>query len=257
MLAELFDLIPPWALLTAGLVAFVAGIVKGAIGFALPLIIMSGLSLFLEPLIAVAGVILPALVSNLLQVSRHPIAEARATIWDFRRYVLLVCIMILIVAQFVKLVPEQVFYLVLGVPVLALSIIQLSGVRLVIPPQRRRMAEWLVGGLAGTMGGFTGTWGPPTVLYLMALDTPKSRQMLIQGVIYSLGSVSLLVGHITSGVFTWATATFSAVLLVPTFLGMRVGFWVGDRLDAELFRKATLIVLIVAGANLVRRGLFG
>jgi hypothetical protein len=31
----------------------------------------------------------------------------------------------------------------------------------------------------------------------------------------------------------------------------------GDRLNPDLFRKITLIVLVIAGANLVRRGLFG
>jgi uncharacterized membrane protein YfcA len=50
---------------------------------------------------------------------------------------------------------------------------------------------------------------------------------------------------------------FSAALLIPAFLGMQVGFRMSDRLNPELFRKATLIVLIVAGANLVRRGIMG
>jgi uncharacterized membrane protein YfcA len=205
----------------------------------------------------VAGVILPALFSNVLQVTRH----SRTDIWDavqeHRRYILIVCVMILIVAQFVTRVPEKAFYLILGLPVVALSLIQLLGVRFRISPDRRRVAEWSVGGLAGTMGGFTGTWGPPTVLYLIALETPKARQMLVQGVVYSLGSVSLLAGHIQSGVFTTSTAPFSALLLIPAFVGMRIGFWLGDRLDAALFRKITLIVLVIAGANLVRRGLLG
>jgi uncharacterized membrane protein YfcA len=38
---------------------------------------------------------------------------------------------------------------------------------------------------------------------------------------------------------------------------MQVGFWMSDRLNPEMFRKLTLIVLVVAGANLVRRGLMG
>jgi hypothetical protein len=32
---------------------------------------------------------------------------------------------------------------------------------------------------------------------------------------------------------------------------------VQDRIDQATFRKVTLIVLVVAGLNLVRRGLFG
>ncbi len=257
MFAEMLSLFTPWTFVAAFAVALVAGTVKGAIGFAMPLILVSGLSLFLDPFVAIAGVILPALFSNILQVMRHSRADMLDALREHWRYVLIVCVMILIVAQFVTRVPEQAFFLILGVPVVVLSLIQLLGVRFHIPPSRRRVAEWSIGGFAGALGGFTGTWGPPTVLYLIALETPKQRQMLVQGVVYSLGSVSLLAGHIQSGVLTSVTAPFSAALLVPAFIGMRLGFWLGDWLDAELFRKATLIVLVVAGANLVRRGILG
>jgi uncharacterized membrane protein YfcA len=50
---------------------------------------------------------------------------------------------------------------------------------------------------------------------------------------------------------------FSAVLLIPAFFGLQLGFRMSDRMNPEVFRKATLIVLIIAGANLVRRGIFG
>jgi hypothetical protein len=49
----------------------------------------------------------------------------------------------------------------------------------------------VVGLIAGALGGLTGTWGPPTVLYLIALETPKAKQLLVQGVVYGLGSISL------------------------------------------------------------------
>ncbi|MBL4626950.1 MAG: sulfite exporter TauE/SafE family protein [Roseicyclus sp.] len=257
MVANLLELMPLWALIAAFAVTLSAGVVKGAIGFALPLIIISGLSLFLDPLVAVAGVILPALFSNIQQVGRYSRAEILDALKEHWRYILIVCVMILFVAQLITLVPERVFYLILGIPVVALSMIQLLGVRFHIPPARRRVAEWSIGAFAGGLGGFTGTWGPPTVLYLIALETPKARQLLVQGVVYSLGAAALVLGHLQSGVLNVSTAPFSALLLIPSFLGMRIGFLLGDRLDADLFRKITLIVLVVAGANLVRRGLFG
>ncbi|MGP1356198.1 sulfite exporter TauE/SafE family protein [Roseicyclus sp.] len=257
MLQDTFDLMPLWAFAAAFGITLVAGFVKGAIGFAMPLIMISGLSLFLDPLVAVAGIILPIVMSNILQTMRFGPSEVGAAIREYWRYILIVCVTIVIVAQFVTLVTPQTFYLILGVPVVILSVIQLLGVRFHIPPHRRTLSEWLVGFVSGAIGGMTGTWGPPTVLYLIALETPKAKQLLVQGVVYGLGSVSLLLGHLQSGVLNLTTAPFSAALLLPAWLGMLVGFRLSDRLNPEVFRKVTLAVLVVAGANLVRRGVFG
>ncbi len=254
---NILALMPLWAWVAAASVTFAAGFVKGAVGFAMPLVMISGLGLFLDPRLAIAGIILPIVVSNFMQVARFGLTEAKMAIVEYRRYILIVCVMILFVAQLVTHIPTQTMYLVLGIPVVVLSMVQLSGIRFHIPPNHRRLAEWSVGALAGGLGGLTGTWGPPTVLYLIALDTPKVRQMLVQGVVYGLGSVSLLVGHLHSGVLNGKTAPFSAVLLIPAYLGMQAGFRLSDRLHPDVFRKATLVVLMLAGASLVRRGITG
>ena len=192
-----------------------------------------------------------------MQVARHPRAEVWDAVQEYKRYIAVVCVLILVVTQFVVRVPERAFYLILGVPVVVLSVMQLAGIRFTVPDARRRVAEWGIGGLTGILGGFTGSWGPLTVLYLIALDTPKMRQLLVQGVVYSLGAACLLVGHLQSGVLNATTIPFSALLLVPIYLGMQIGFRAGAKLDADLFRKLTLMLLVIAGANLVRRGLFG
>jgi len=257
MLQQTFDLMPLWAFALACGVTLLGGFVKGAIGFAMPLVMISGLSLFLEPLVALAGVILPIVLSNLLQVMRFSWAQAREALLGFWRYILMVCVMVVVSAQFVTAIPASTFFLVLGVPTVVLSMIQLVGVKFQIAPAWRHPSEWGVGFVSGAIGGLTGTWGPPTVLYLIALNTPKAKQMLVQGVVYGLGSISLLAGHLQSGVLNMVTAPWSAALLIPAFLGMQLGFWMSDRLNPDTFRRTTLIVLVIAGANLVRRGLMG
>ena len=66
-----------------------------------------------------------------------------------------------------------------------------------------------------------------------------------------------LIGEITAPCFVRYLDVFSIALLIPAFLGMQLGFKLSDRLDPEKFRKITLIVLLIAGANLVRRGIIG
>jgi uncharacterized membrane protein YfcA len=234
-----------------------AGFVKGAIGFAMPLIMVSGLSSIMEPQLALATLLLPIVFSNVLQTFRTglgPAIEAVRSVW---RYVLTVCIAIAVFAQFVPHIDAEVFYLILGVPVVAISVVQLLGVRLVIPPRHRGWAEWVAGLVSGMLGGLVGSWGPTTVLYLLAIDLPKVRQIVVQGVIYGTGSVVLLTAHLASGILNSATAPLSAAMLIPATLGMWVGFKLQDRLDQALFRKAVLAVLIVSGLNLVRKGLTG
>lgn len=60
MLQESFDLMPLWAFVAACGVTMIAGFVKGAVGFAMPLVMISGLSLFLDPLVAVAESFYPS-----------------------------------------------------------------------------------------------------------------------------------------------------------------------------------------------------
>lgn len=238
-------------------VTLFAGFVKGAVGFAMPLIMISGLSAFMDPLLAVAAIILPITFTNALQTFRTGWAPAAEAISEHWRYVLIVCAAILVFAQFVPRMDPRVFLLALGVPTVALSAIQLAGWRLHVPPRRRRAAEWSVGLASGALGGLAGTWGPTTVLYLLAIDTPRARQMVVQGVIYGLGSMVLLLAHIVSGVLNRETVPLSAALLIPGFLGVWAGMRLGDRLDAALFRRATLIVLAVSGLNLIRRAVMG
>lgn len=246
-----------WALAGATLVTIFAGFVKGAVGFALPLIMVSGMGVFIEPQLVVAGIILPIVVSNALQSLRGGLAAAGDAVREHIVYIVIVCIAIFVTAQFVTSIPPNVMYIALGIPVVVLSAIQLAGLRFTVAPGARRRAEFVIALAAGVMGGLAGTWGPPTVLYLLALDTPKARQMVVQGVVYGLGSVTLLAGHLRSGILNADTAPFSALLVLPALAGMAAGFALGDRLNQERFRKATMAILVVAGLNLIRRGLQG
>ena len=238
-------------------ITLLAGIIKGAIGFAMPLVMVSGISSLVDPKLALAAIIMPIVVSNIWQTFRAGWTAAVEAARDFWRYVVVVCVTIFAVAQLVPIIPTRIFYLVLGVPVVTLSMIQLLGVRFSIEEEQRRWVEWLAGIVSGVFGGLAGTWGPTTVLYLLAINTPKTRQIVIQGVLYGVGSVSLLFAHLQSGILNAASAPLSIALVVPAMLGMWLGFQIHDRLDQDRFRQITLIVLVIAGLNLLRRGLFG
>lgn len=256
-MTQIFTIISPELFAFACLVTLLGGFVKGAVGFAMPLIMVSGMGIAIAPELIIAGIVLPIVVSNIWQVGRAGMGQARDAVQEHWRYIVLVCVMILVSAQFLRRIPTDTLFIVLGVPVVILCAIQIAGWRPVVSARMRRPVEWVAGIASGILGGLTGTWGPPTVLYLLAIGTPRDRQMSVQGVIYGLGSVMLLAGHLQSGVLNAQTWPFSAALVVPGMMGMWLGFKLGDRFDPDLFRKVTLWVLVIAGINLVRRGLMG
>ena len=105
--------------------------------------------------------------------------------------------------------------------------------------------------VSGLVGGIAGIWGPLTVAYLTAVDTPKKLQIKATGVIFGSGALVLMLAHLRSGVLNAQTIPLSAATG-----GMMLGQRVQDRLDQKKFKRMTLFVLMVAGVNLIRRGLF-
>lgn len=238
-------------------IAFFAGLVKGITGFAMPMIMISGIGSFLSPEIALAGLILPTLVANAWQGMRQGLSAAWSSARKHWRYLAMVLICLLVSAQFVTVLPTSILFLILGVPVTTFAVLQLLGWRPQIAPKNHRAAELGVGALAGGLGGLSGVWGPPTVLYLTALNTPKVEHVRVQGVLYSTGAVALALAHTKSGVLSGEGFLFSAALILPAVLGVTAGFAIQDRLDQNRFRWAVLVVLAIAGLNLIRRGVTG
>jgi len=251
-----FSFLTPEQLAFAFGIALVAGFIKGVVGFAMPLVLISGLTFFLPPELALAGLIFPTVATNLFQALRQGFAAAWASTKMFRVFLIAGGIMLVITAQTVRMLPANVMVLVIGIPITLFALWQITGQSFELK-ERSTKIEVLIGGFAGAVGGVSGVWGPPTVAYLTALGTPKHDQMRVQGVVYGLGAIALLFAHFGSGVLRAETVPFSIVMILPALVGMWLGSLVMDRIDQASFRKVTLIILFIAGANLVRRGLMG
>lgn len=247
----------PFILGLALTVALLAGVVKGVVGFAMPMILISGLSSFMPAETALGGLILPTLVTNGWQALRQGPGAALGSIRRFRLFLFCGLVALLISAQLVRIMPQSLLLALIGGPVVLFAGLWLSGRQLQVPSPPSARVEAGVGTFAGFIGGFSGVWGPPTVMYLTALNTEKREQMRVQGVIYGLGAVALTFAHFASGVVNAATMPFSLALVLPAVLGMWIGGRIQDRIDQQVFRRVTLLVLLIAGLNLLRRAWFG
>jgi hypothetical protein len=243
----------PWALALALAVTAFAGFVKGAVGFAMPMIMMSAFGSFLTGEVALALLILPTLATNLAQAFRQGWRAAWDSVVKFRLHIIMVVLCIPVSAQFVRHIPQGWMYGLLGVPIFGFALVQLAGRNLAISIRHRARAEVLLGMIGGLYGGISGIWGPPLIVYLLSTGAAKQETVRVQGVVFLLGAVILAAAHLTSGVLNAQTLPASALMIVPAALGMWLGFRLHDQLNPQKFRHWTLVLLALTGLNLIRR----
>lgn len=247
--------LPLPAFLAAMAITLFAGFIKGAVGFAMPMIMISAFSSFLPPEVALSGLILPTLFSNLSQAFRQGVPAAWATARAYRRMLIATVVMIVVSAQFVRVIPQDLFLLLLGLPITAFAALQLAGKTLALRLEHRSRAEWILGAIGGLYGGVSGVWGPPLLVYLLSIGADKLETVRVQGVVFLIGAVVLLAAHLQSGVLNGSTFGFSAALVLPALLGQSLGFAIQDRLDQAKFRRWTQVLLVLTGLNLMRRAI--
>lgn len=243
------------ALMAALMVALFAGFVKGAVGFAMPMIMMSAFSGFLTPTQALAGLILPTVVTNISQAFRQGLPAAMQTAVAYRRFLIATLVFLVFSAQFVALIPKAAFLAVLGVPITAFALLQLLGRNLALKLEHRDRAEWGLGMVGGLYGGISGIWGPPLLVFLLSTGADKETMMRTQGVVFLLGAIVLLAAHLGTGVMDGPNLAFSAALVLPAMFGQTLGFRLQDRLDQVRFRRWTQGLLVLTGLNLIRQAL--
>ena len=242
-----------WQFWAAIGITLFAGFVKCAVGFAMPRILMSAFGSILPATTALAALILPTLVTNIQQAFRQGTGEMIGSIRRFRWHIAMVVLFIALSAGFARMIPQAVMYVLLGLPIMGYALWQLSGRSLVIPVHHRQRVEVITGIIGGLYGGISGIWGPPLIVYLLSIGVDKREQVRVQGIVFLIGAVVLLVAHLFSGILNAQTLPLSAILCIPAVIGMNAGFALQDRLDVVQFRRWTQILLVLSGANLVRR----
>lgn len=245
------------AFAAALVITLFAGFVKGVAGFAMPLIMMSAFSSFLPPQLALAGLIMPTLITNLSQAFRQGFAPAVQTARTYHRFLIATLVFIAISSGFVHDIPQRVFLFGLGLPITLFALAQVAGLRLALRLEHRARVEWVLGAIGGLYGGVSGIWGPPLLVYLLSIGADKRETVRVQGVVFLLGACVLLLAHLHSGVMTGPNLAFSCTLALAAQVGQIGGNWIQDKMDQQRFRRWTQVLLILTGANLVRQAMFG
>lgn len=242
--------------LALGLMTFLAaGTVKGTLGIGLPLVAVPLLATVLDLPTAVALMVVPVLASNIVQA-----LQGKQKIATFRRFFPLLLTLIpgtIIAAQFLSSVNLRTGSLVLGVIVVLFSLSQLVRFDFEINKTQERYLNPIVGLVAGFLGGLSNLFGPPLIMYLVTLKLEKDDFVTTIGLLFVIAATTFYATLATVGILSVENAAGSLVAAIPVMAGVFIGSRLRDRIHQKTFERVLMVVLIVVGLNLIRRGWFG
>lgn len=143
-----------FAMTAAFAVMLFAGFTKGAVGFGLPMICISGIGSVLPAEIAIAALILPGLFSNLWQSFRNGFSPAWASLKDYWRLNLTLLLSIYAFAQLVVIISETALFIILGVGVTLFVSLQIIGWIPYIPARLATKIQTPIGFVAGFLAAY-------------------------------------------------------------------------------------------------------
>ena len=229
-------------LIWAMVITFAGGLMLGYTGWGGAMVSMPFLTILYGPVEALVIMNIGAL---LVAAYLFPTA---ARIADWRRMTpiligMAVCVPIgnlLLFALEPNLIRRIIGWLIVGTSILILSGWRYSG------PQGAG-ASATTGVISGLINGFVGLGGPPLVIYMLALKQSAAVQRANTLVFMAITSVLVLGSTFVGGGVTLENS-FLGVLTGPFQIA---GGWLGARLflklPAELFKKFSLVALIVLG----------
>lgn len=242
-----------WQVAILVVIFLAAGMSKGVFGIGMPTFLIGCLTMMYAPRMAVAMILLSLIASNIRQAFRggNPVLILRR----HSVFCVFACVSMFLVAYFGGRVPDAPLMILVGIAMVLFAATSLVADVPALRPSWNIPAQGIAGVLSGVLGGLSAIWGPPLVIYLMSLKLEKNMLIQTMGVIFLAQSLFLTAGFVASGELTWAIAGVGAAMLVPTFTGLMLGERMREHLDTRQFMRGFLILFLVLGLNLIRRGI--
>ncbi len=235
------------------LVAFalgLAGFAKGLVGLGLPPIAMGLLVLAMSPVQAAATMVVPALLTNLLQAMRGAWLRPLVTRLWF--------VLLLTGATTVVFAGALSSWADLAITILGILLVAYGAYSLRTPALTlSRNAEHWLGPLSGTATGlitaFTGVSSMPSVPFLQSIGLSRDAFIQAMGLSFTVSAVALIAALGLSGSFEGIRGLDIGIATLSAFIGMAAGARLRQGMDEALFRRIFLWGLIALGLYLLVR----
>ncbi len=243
----------PSIIIAVLLVFLVAGLVKGVLGFGLPIITMASLPFLVDvqSAIVLSAIVQPA--TNVFQlVSSGGVARAFHFSWP----VLITLVPgISLGAWYLTSLDADTLLFLVGLTIVAFSVLELSGFRFRISPKKRIPTGLGMGAVAGVFGALTSLNGWAFIMYLMGIGLDRRDFRSAIALLFLVSGFFISTSFWIIGILDKKLLLLGAGVLVPAFFGMWIGDLIGQRIPAAVFRKILLVSLVFIGSAIATRGL--
>ncbi len=235
----------------AAFIFFLAGIIKGVVGFGMPLFAISVLALTMPLTTAIAANVGPSLTTNMRQAFRGPYLLALLKrLWPFLvPAIVLIWFGIAIQVQINEAYPG----LMLGLLAVIYACLSFFKLELRLSRSQEKPVGFIVGVVNGLVTGITGIFIIPGGLFINALGLKRDELVQALGLLFMLSTAAIGIIFGFKALMTAELVALSLLCIPPAFAGLAIGERLRVHLSEAMFRKLFLGGLAILGVSLVAR----
>ena len=234
-------------------VVIAAAILNGAVGYGFAVVAVAGFAFVID---ARTGIILLSVITPVLttlQLRRH--WPARAVVARIRPVWATAVFGSIAGTQLLILLPGWVLAIVLGLFALWYALSSLRREMHRPPPEHERLVAPGVGFLAGVVNGAVGASGPVLGSYLLAIGLRGRDWIFAISFVFWVMSFVRATTLAVAGAYGPGLVPFGLGLAVLAAISQAGGFMIQRRFSPATFQRIVLVVLLLASANLLVRGI--
>ncbi|MDC0549213.1 sulfite exporter TauE/SafE family protein [Alphaproteobacteria bacterium] len=230
------------------LAVLAGGLVKGTLGFGMPMVALPIIAFIIPPTTAMILLCAPIFLTNFLQIKfRQGVSSYR-----FLPMFLSLIIGLIIGARLILEIDVNTITQIIAVSIIFAALVNCFGIKIKdINKNHENTITSLIGFGSGILGGLSTFYGPPMLAYLVAVDLPKEKFVRTVSTMYFIGSFPLYGSLIYYGFATKEDLIFSLILIIPAFIAQQLGTKIRDKFNQKQFRLCILITLIILGFSLL------
>jgi uncharacterized membrane protein YfcA len=242
----------PWVIAWCFFALACGGLIKGALGVGTPLLTVPMMAQVLPPQMAIAVMAVPVVVANVWQFSQAE--RSSAIVGRFWPTFVAILVGLWIGVKILSVIDETALLIVVGVAVIAFSLLQGSRFRFHLPDRWVKPAGVLFGGASGLIGGVSSFFGPMLITYLISIRGLAKNQFV--------STISFLY---VSAVVPWAFTLYwfgildqrllivSTIATLPVTLGLLLGQRIRGHISEARYHYLIIGILIISGLSMLWR----